>query len=100
MTKKFLMALATLLSGNFGQALAADVVPPDTKPPAGLDSAKIPQLICLGFDDNFYGDGVRWVATTLFKDRYNPTGKGNRGSFDGTPMRATFYATSDGGQAE
>lgn len=89
------LALITLTS-----AFALDNVAPDTKPPAGLDTAKIPQLICLGFDDNFYADGIRWVATELFKNRVNPTGKGNRATFDGTPMRASFFATSDGNQAE
>jgi peptidoglycan/xylan/chitin deacetylase (PgdA/CDA1 family) len=98
MAKHYLSLPALLLAVSAASAL--DLVTPDTKAPAGLDSAKIPQLLCLGFDDNFYADGVRWVATTLFKDRYNPTAKGNRGTFDGTPMRATFFATSDGGQAQ
>lgn len=85
------LALASL-------APAASAVEPATKAPGGLDSARIPQLIGMGFDDNRYADGIRWVTGTLLKGRMNPAGKGNKATFDGTPMRASFFATSDAEQ--
>lgn len=89
-------AVAGYPSGGIG-ALAIPTDPAGT-PPAGLDSAKIPQLICLGFDDNRYAEGIRWVTTSLMKGRMNAVGKGNKATFDGTPMRTSFFATSDAEQ--
>ena len=74
---------------------AYDKLEPTHIPPAGLDSAKIPQLICLGFDDNRFADGVNWVKDVLLKDRVNPQGAGNKATFDGTPCVATFYVISN-----
>ena len=75
--------------------LAYDKLEPTHIPPAGLDSTKIPQLICLGFDDNRFADGVNWVKDVLLKDRANPQGAGNKATFDGTPYVATFYVISN-----
>ena len=74
---------------------AYDKLEPTHIPPAGLDSSKIPQLICLGFDDNRFTDGVNWVKDVLLKDRVNPQGAGNKATFDGTPYVATFYVISN-----
>jgi peptidoglycan/xylan/chitin deacetylase (PgdA/CDA1 family) len=49
----------------------------------------------MGFDDNRYADGVEWVVNTLFKNRLNNAGKGNKSTFDGTPMKASFYVISN-----
>jgi peptidoglycan/xylan/chitin deacetylase (PgdA/CDA1 family) len=79
-------------------ALHVSALEPAPVAPAGLDSARIPQLICLGFDDNRYADGIKWVTGSLMKGRMNPAAKGNKATFDGTPMRASFFATSDAEQ--
>lgn len=63
--------------------------------PFGLDSAKVPLFISFGFDDNRYADGVDWVRDTLFAGRTNPTGNGNKGTYDGTPMVCDFYVIAN-----
>lgn len=77
---------------------AMDQLAPTTAAPNGLDSMKIPQLLVLGFDDNRFDDGVRWVVDTLLGGRNNPAGLGNPATFDGTPLRATFYVISNADQ--
>ncbi len=61
-----LIAGSTLLCSSL---FAVDNVDRVQTPPAGLDSMNIPQLICLGFDDNRYSDGVSWVVDTLLVPR-------------------------------
>lgn len=73
------------------QVYAFDNLDPATTPPAGLDTAKVPLFISLGFDDNKYADGVDWVRDTLLKGRFNHEGAGNRATYDGTPMAVDFF---------
>ncbi len=88
--------IAITLSIFIAKSLFAyDKLEPTHIPPAGLDSTKMPQLICLGFDDNRYADGVNWVKDVLLKGRVNPSGAGNKATFDGTPYVATFYVISN-----
>ncbi len=56
---------------------------------------KVPMFISLGFDDNGIvdkknGGGVTWIRNYL-KDKKNPAGTGQKRTYDGSPMRASFY---------
>jgi hypothetical protein len=93
--KIFHAGLLVFILFSFKELSAFDKLTPAFTPPANLDSSKIPQLICLGFDDNRFSDGVAWVCDVLLKNRNNPNGAGNRACFDGTPYLATFYVTSN-----
>lgn len=73
------------------QLYAFDNLDPAQMPPAGLDTAKVPLFISLGFDDNKYADGVDWVRDTLLKGRVNNAGAGNKATYDGTPMAVDFF---------
>lgn len=58
---------------------------------------QVPLFISFGFDDNGIADtanngGATWIRNYL-KDKTNPAGTGNEATFDGTPMRASFYMT-------
>ncbi len=58
---------------------------------------KVPIFICLGFDDNGIADkknggGVTWIHNYL-KERKNPAGTGQKRTYDGAPMKASFYVT-------
>lgn len=77
-----------------------DDLEPSVNPPAGLDSMAVPQLIAFGFDDNRYEDGVRWVVDTLLAGKLNPAGLGNKATFDGTPIKASFFVISNADQRE
>jgi hypothetical protein len=81
------LALAALFPGR---ASAVDKVPPSYDPPGGLAPAKVPQFVCLGWDDNGFADGMTWILDEL-KRRTNPAGRGNRATFDGTPVLNSFY---------
>jgi peptidoglycan/xylan/chitin deacetylase (PgdA/CDA1 family) len=68
-------------------------------PPGGLQSWQVPQFVALTFDDNYTSGlndvkgGMTW-ATTFTKPLVNPPSKMQAGTFDGTPLRASFYFTS------
>ena len=55
-------------------------------PPGGLAPANVPQFIMFGSDDNYYADGVNWLASQ-FAGKNNP---------DGTPAQITYFITSGG----
>lgn len=80
------------------QALTVSV-PWSQKPPGDFQVAESPQFVAVTFDDNFVsglGDvkGGMTFVTDLFKDKVNPAGNGTAGTFDGTPVRTTFFFTS------
>jgi hypothetical protein len=58
---------------------AIDEVDYSTFPPDSMDSQTLPQLICLGFDDNKFYSGMKWVMDML-QDRKNPAGVGEIGN--------------------
>src|SRR5687767_2748573 len=64
--------------------------------PPGLSPVDVPQFVAVTFDDNFVsglGDvagGMTW-ATDFFKPRTNPAGSAIAGTFDGTPVRTSFF---------
>ena len=71
----------------------AATVAPSFNPPGGLAVDSCPIFIILGFDDNRYPDGMRWVLD-LLKNKTNPAGTGNSATFDGEPLQAAFYHSS------
>lgn len=74
-----------------------DNVAPSQNPPGGLLPNQVPMLVSIGFDDNSYSGlegsggvgGMSWCLD-LFNNKVN-NGVGNPGTFDGTPVKATFY---------
>jgi hypothetical protein len=78
---------------GLGPWTGKDNVPPSPNPPGGLQPAQVPMFVSFGFDDNPYNDGMNW-AVSAFGALTNPPGKGNAATFDGTPVRATFYHSS------
>jgi hypothetical protein len=62
-------------------------------PPGGLAVGNVPQFVALGFDDDLYVDGIQW-ATDFAKSLGNQPGTGNHCTFDGTPVRFTFFVSS------
>lgn len=81
----FALTLGVLVPGA-----ATDIVPASYNPPGGLPADKVPQFVCLGWDDNGFADGMTWVLDEL-KRRKNPAGRGNRATFDGAPVLNSFY---------
>jgi hypothetical protein len=70
-----------------------DNVAASASPPGGLQPAQVPQFVSIGFDDNFRSDAILWI-TDLLKSYTNPAGSGAACTYDGTPVRASFYLTS------
>jgi peptidoglycan/xylan/chitin deacetylase (PgdA/CDA1 family) len=64
--------------------------------PGGLKPEQTPQFVCIGFDDNYEVDGMRW-AIDLLKGKKNPAGAGNAGTFDAKPVRVSFYCNTNNG---
>jgi hypothetical protein len=80
------------------QRLAASVVW-SQEPPDQFLVAEAPQFVAVTFDDNFIsglGDvkGGMTFVTDLLRDKTNPAGNGTVGTFDGTPVRTSFFFTS------
>ncbi len=84
------IAISLYASGNHGYPFSTENIPASQDAPGGLDTAKIPLFIGLGFDDNRYADGVDWVQDTLLKGRFNHAGLGNKATYDGTPVVVDF----------
>ena len=62
-------------------------------PPAGLSASQVPQFVAITFDDNFGSEGMGW-ATNFFGSKTNPAGSGNAATFDGTPVKTTYFHNS------
>src|SRR6188768_3495486 len=64
--------------------------------PPGLSPVDVPQFVAVTFDDNFVsgiGDpagGMTW-ATDFFRSLTNPAGSNYAPTFDGAPVRTSFY---------
>ena len=75
-------------------------MPWSQSPPGGLAPAQVPQFVAVTFDDG-YGledggiGGVNFIVDFM-SGKKNP-GSGNAGTFDGTPVRTTFYLSSENG---
>ncbi len=93
------LALLTAVSGS--AAFAGDFRPYSLHPPAGLKPNNVPQFVTIGFDDNGYSGatesngkgGMKWILD-FFRDRKNPPGKKNPGTYDAHPCRVSFYMTA------
>jgi hypothetical protein len=64
--------------------------------PGGLALDNVPQFVAFAFDDNRYEDGLSW-ALDLVQSKINPPGRGNHCTFDGTPVRFTYFIYSNSG---
>jgi hypothetical protein len=70
-------------------------------PPAGLKPGDVPQFIYFTSDDNGLsglpgsggGGGLHWL-TELFSEYRNPAGAGQTQTFDGAPLRYTFFVNT------
>lgn len=107
MIKRSLLALITTAvmtstfaaGGGIGEYDYSDSVDASRIHP-GSDSIpleKVPMLICFGWDDNGIADisnngAATWIRNYL-KDKQNPAGAGQAETFDGSPMRSSFYFT-------
>ncbi|MBI2933024.1 MAG: hypothetical protein HYY16_15375 [Planctomycetes bacterium] len=74
-----------------------DNVPFSRMPPGGLSSREVPQFVVLGTDDATDAGMMNYFARDLFAGRFNPAGAGSFDTYDGAPVRGTFYTI---GQAE
>jgi hypothetical protein len=96
-----LAALAlVVLAGTRAADGAAAPVAWSQQPPGGLTPAQVPQFVAVTFDDG-YGleDGGQGGINTIvdfMATKTNPAGS-NAGTFDGTPVRTTFYLSSTNG---
>ena len=94
--------LVTGLAISFLAARSAGAapVPWSQSPPGGLKPAQVPQFVAVTFDDG-YGlenggtGGVNFIVDFMSAKK-NP-GSGGAGTFDGTPVRTTFYLSSSNG---
>ena len=66
---------------------------PDTLPPANMSVKNTPQFIFIGSDDQRNYEGMENLLN-MFKDYKNPQGKGQKATFDGEPVRFSFYSGS------
>jgi peptidoglycan/xylan/chitin deacetylase (PgdA/CDA1 family) len=71
-------------------SLALDKVLASPEIPGNLTPPQTPQFVSIGFDDNYYAEGMVWILNYLKKIE-NPTGKNNHKTFDGTPVRVSFF---------
>jgi hypothetical protein len=70
-------------------------------PPAALKADQVPLFVVFGFDDNGISGldnpresgGVKFI-TDVFASRYNPTGLGNKRTYDGTQTHFSMYCTT------
>lgn len=77
--------------------------PPSQNPPGGLKPEQVPMFVSFGFDDNSKtgyqpagdasGGGIQWIVDFL-SDKKNNSGTGNDKTYDGSPVRASFYLAS------
>src|SRR5262249_41250698 len=77
---------------NWGPSVITSLAP-STSPPGGLAVDNVPQFVAFGFEDNRYTDGIEW-ATNVLGSKVNNAGNGNHCTFDGAPVRVSFYVTS------
>ena len=70
--------------------LALENVAASQKIPGNLPPKQTPQFVSIGFDDNYYAEGMVWILDYL-KNLKNPIGNNNPKTFDGTPVRVSFF---------
>lgn len=86
-----LSALAFLAAAG---AISASSLAPSRVHPGTFTVEETPQFVCLGSDDNYYPDGLKWIVD-LIKTKTNPTATvANPLTFDGAPATMSFYMNS------
>ncbi len=92
------LGLSLLLSAPIFAYDYSDNQPYSQQPPQNLAPNKVPMLVSIGFDDNGISGlsgsggtgGMTWFLDFI-RDIKNPSGFGNAATFDGTPVRVTFF---------
>lgn len=79
----------TLITSDIPEP-STDLMEPSQDPPGGLRPEQVPQYVSLGFDDNGVGENIDWLLGEL-SSRRNPPGRGQKDTFDGTPLEVAFY---------
>lgn len=87
------LSLLVALIGLVSVAWSANQ-PWSTKPPGGIPVDKAPQFVVIGFDDNSDTEAMNWILDFM-KDLKNPSGSGNAATFDGLPVRTSFYTNGN-----
>lgn len=101
LTLTILILLTACIETTPKRPAYTDNVEASVNPPGGLTPEQVPQFVVFGFDDNNYSGmegsggtgGVSWVLD-YFGSKTNPEGNGNTQTFDGTSLKASFYATT------
>ncbi|WP_081216020.1 hypothetical protein [Pseudoalteromonas luteoviolacea] len=70
----------------------SDNQPWSQMPPAQLRPVQVPLFISIGFDDNGSKEGMDWI-TNFTRQLQNAKGTNNAATFDGAPVRFSFYHT-------
>lgn len=73
-----------------GRVVSSDYLEASVNPPGGLEPSEVPMFVSIGFDDNAYAEGVDWIREYTHDIKNNP-GTGNPGTYDGEPVRLTFF---------
>lgn len=77
-------------------------VPPSPNPPGGLKVDNVPMFVAIGWDDNSMagftymsedGKSIHWIRNYSLNLK-NPAGKGNAATYDGKPVRFSFFNNS------
>ncbi len=66
---------------NGGRKVSTDYREASTNPPGGLEPSEVPMFVSIGFDDNEYVDGLKWI-NEFTRDIQN---------HDGTPISLSFF---------
>ncbi|MCF2857284.1 hypothetical protein L1286_07375 [Pseudoalteromonas sp. SMS1] len=69
-----------------------DYQPWSQMPPSQLRPVQVPLFISIGFDDNGSKEGMDWIID-FTRNLHNATGTNNTATFDGSPIRFSFYNT-------
>ena len=83
--------LCLITCGAFSQKITN--LAPDTLPPANLALNNTPQFIFIGSDDQLNCEGFVNVLN-MVKDYRNPQGTGQKATFDGLPVRFSFFSST------
>lgn len=68
----------------------SDKQAPSKNAPGNIPIKKTPMFIVLGFDDNYIPSAMNWVLD-LLREYDNPSGNDNDDTFDGEPIKVTFF---------
>ena len=92
-SKMFNVAAFLCLLTNVAFPQKATNLAHDTLPPAGLPLKNTPQFIFMGSDDQRNYEGMENLMN-MIKDYKNPRGSGQEETFDGKPVRFSFYSST------